>query len=93
MYMSNAHALPLSLLNQAQRLARNKKFKKKKKRGKRTSLHTTDDFNYINVQRFLLFETTAELRSCVKVGMDVLATIPNKPMVSVDVKQHFNQQN
>ena len=32
-----------------------------------------------------------ELRSCVKVEVDVLGSpIPNKPTVSVDVKQHFN---
>ena len=33
----------------------------------------------------------SELRSCVKVEEDVLAPVANKPTVSVDVKQHFNQ--
>ena len=33
--------------------------------------------------------TLPELRSCVKVEVDV----PNKPPVSVDVKQHFNNNN
>ena len=33
----------------------------------------------------------SQLRSCVKVEMDVLVPVPNKPTVSVDVKQkHFN---
>ena len=31
----------------------------------------------------------SELRSCVKVEVDVLGSCPNKPTVSVDVKQHF----
>ena len=38
----------------------------------------------------------SELRSCVKVEVDVLSSSapvqPNKPTVSVDVKQHFNNQ-
>ena len=34
----------------------------------------------------------SELRSCVKVEVDVLGSpVPNKPTVSVDVKQHFNK--
>ena len=33
---------------------------------------------------------TSELRSCVKVEAAVLGSVPNKPTVSVDVKQHFN---
>ena len=33
----------------------------------------------------------AELRSCVKVEVDVLGSRPYKPTVSVDVKQHSNQ--
>ena len=35
-----------------------------------------------------------ELRNCVKVEVDVLVDevdVPNKPTVSVDVKQHFNR--
>ena len=39
---------------------------------------------------YLLTVTTTELRGCVKVDVDVLAPVPNKRMVSVDVKQHFN---
>ena len=40
-----------------------------------------------------LAESGSELRSCVKVEVDVLGVldVPNKPTVSVDVKQHFNQ--
>ena len=34
------------------------------------------------------FKISTELRSCVKVEV----AVPNKPTVSVDVKQHFNQQ-
>ena len=36
----------------------------------------------------------SELRSCVKVEVAVLGSRPyNKPTVSVDVKQHFNNNN
>jgi len=34
-----------------------------------------------------------ELVSCVKVGVAVLAPVPNRPTVSVDFKQHFNNRN
>ena len=34
-----------------------------------------------------------ELRSCVKVEVDVLGSVPNKPTVSVDVKQHSTNSN
>ena len=34
----------------------------------------------------------SEFRTCVKVKVDVLGPVPNKPTVSVDVKQHFNHQ-
>ena len=34
---------------------------------------------------------TPELRTCVKVEVDVLGSVPKIPTVSVDVKQHFNQ--
>ena len=39
---------------------------------------------------YLLTITTTELRGCVKVEVDILAPVPNKHTVSVDVKQHFN---
>ena len=35
----------------------------------------------------------AELRSCVKVEVASWAPVLNKPTVSVDVKQHFNNNN
>ena len=38
---------------------------------------------------YLLTVTTTELRGCVKVEVDILAPVPNKRTVSVDVKQHF----
>ena len=41
----------------------------------------------------LIIVLGSELRSCVKVEVDVLGSpVPNKPTVSVDAKQHFNKQ-
>ena len=44
-------------------------------------------YNFTPTQNAL---TPSELRSCVKVEVDVLAwaPVPNKPTVSVNVKQH-----
>jgi len=52
-----------------------------------TSGHTVDsDDVYV-----FLAATIAELtRSCVKVEVAALGSVPNKPTVSVDVTQHFN---
>ena len=42
----------------------------------------------------LIIVLGSELRSCVKVEVDVLGSpVPNKPTVSVDAKQHFNNNN
>ena len=40
-----------------------------------------------DIKLYIIIIVNTELRSCVKVEVDV----PNKPTVSVDVKQHFNQ--
>ena len=43
--------------------------------------------------RYTVTTGMSELRSCVKVEVDVLGSRHNKPTVSVDVKQHFNNFN
>ena len=39
---------------------------------------------------YLYYSKITELRSCVKSRWLFWAPVPNKPTVSVDVKQHFN---
>ena len=66
-------------------------------RGGRTSWFPVPNKPTVSVDvkhHVYILGAVSELRSCVKIEMDVLGSRPklDKPTVSVDVKQHFNKQ-